>query len=122
MAQGSSVLAFCNNDAVRISSHMSRSLFDEAPSVPIATFTPASSIFLTGGGLIMNRGGKEYLAGKLGKAVQETPRRTTKLNSHTFSSALGLLDLIIDTIERQHQPTNTFGGKIKEFFSSLVGG
>lgn len=81
-----------------------------------------SSIFLTGGGLIMNRGGKEYLAGKLGKAVQETPRRTTKLNSHTFSSALGLLDLIIDTIERQHQPTNTFGGKIKEFFSSLVGG
>ena len=81
-----------------------------------------SSVFLTGGGLIMNRGGKEYLTGKLDKVVKETPKRTTKLNSHIFSSALGLLDLIIDTIERQHQPTNTFGGKIKEFFSSLVGG
>lgn len=82
-----------------------------------------SSIFLTGGGLIMNHGGKEYLSGKLNKAVHETPRRTTKLNSHTFSSALGLLDLIIDTIERQHRPNNnTFGGKVKGFFSSLIGG
>lgn len=81
-----------------------------------------SGIYLTGGGLCLNRGGKEYLAGKLNRAVQETPRRTTKLNSHSFSSALGLLDLIIDTIEQQHQPSATLGGKIKDFFSSLVGG
>lgn len=81
-----------------------------------------SGVFLTGGGLSLNRGGKEYLAGKLGRPVQETPRRTTKLNSHSFSSALGLLDLIIDTIEQQHQPSATLGGKIKDFFSSLVGG
>ena len=81
-----------------------------------------SGVFLTGGGLSLNRGGKEYLAGRLGRPVQETPRRTTKLNSHSFSSALGLLDLIIDTIEQQHQPSATLGGKIKDFFSSLVGG
>lgn len=81
-----------------------------------------SGVFLTGGGLSLNRGGKEYLAGKLGRPVSETPRRTTKLNSHSFSSALGLLDLIIDTIEQQHQPSATLGGKIKDFFSSLVGG
>lgn len=81
-----------------------------------------SSIFLTGGALSFNRGGKEYLAGRLGRPVQETPRRTTKLNSHSFSSALGLLDLIIDTIEQQHQLSTGFGGKIKEFFNSLLGG
>ena len=81
-----------------------------------------SSVFLTGGGISFNRGGKEYLAGKLGRAVQETPRRTTKLNSHCFSSALGLMDLIIDTIEQQRQPAATAGGKIKDFFRSLLGG
>ncbi len=81
-----------------------------------------SSVFLTGGGLSFNRGGREYLSGKLGRPVQETPRRTTKLNSHSFSSALGLMDLIIDTIEQQRQPSAGAGGKIKDFFRSLLGG
>ena len=75
---------------------------------------------MTGGGLSFNRGGKEYLSGKLGFAVQETPRRTTKLNSHCFSSALGLMDLIIDTIEQQRAPAS--GGKLLGFFRSLLGG
>ena len=79
-----------------------------------------SSIYMTGGGLSFNRGGKEYLSGKLGFAVQETPRRTTKLNSHCFSSALGLMDLIIDTIEQQRAPAS--GGKLLGFFRSLLGG
>ena len=47
---------------------------------------------------------------------------TTKLNSHCFSSALGLMDLIIDTIEQQRQPAAGAGGKIKDFFRSLLGG
>ncbi len=81
-----------------------------------------SSVFLTGGGLSFNRGGKEYLSGRLGRPVQETPRRTTKLNSHSFSSALGLMDLIIDTIEQQRQPAAGAGGKLKDFFRSLLGG
>ena len=54
--------------------------------------------------------------------MQETPRRTTKLNSHSFSSALGLMDLIIDTIEQQRQPAAGVGGRIKDFFRSLLGG
>lgn len=81
-----------------------------------------SNIYLTGGGLSFNRGGKDYLSGKLEKPVRDTPKRTTKLNSHAFSSALGLMDLIIDTIEHQNQPANGFGGKIKSFFRSLLGG
>ena len=81
-----------------------------------------SNIYLTGGGLSFNRGGKDYLSGKLEKPVRDTPKRTTKLNSHAFSSALGLMDLIIETIEHQNQPANGIGGKIKGFFRSLLGG
>ena len=81
-----------------------------------------SNIYLTGGGLSFNRGGKDYLSGKLERPVRDTPKRTTKLNSHAFSSTLGLMDLIIDTIEQQHQPAAGFGGAVKEFFRSLLGG
>lgn len=81
-----------------------------------------SNIYLTGGGLSFNRGGKDYLSGKLDRPVRDTPKRTTKLNSHAFSSTLGLMDLIIDTIEQQHQPSAGFGGAVKDFFRSLLGG
>ncbi len=80
-----------------------------------------SNIYLTGGGLSFNRGGKDYLSGKLERPVRETPKRTTKLNSHAFSSTLGLMDLIIDTIEQKRQPATGFTGKVKEFFRSLLG-
>ena len=81
-----------------------------------------SHVLMTGGGLSFNRGGKEYLGGRLGRAVEDIPRRTTKLNSHSFSSSLGLMDLIIDTIEQQRAPTGGFGSKVAGFFKSLLGG
>ncbi len=81
-----------------------------------------SNFYLTGGGLSFNRGGKDYLSSRLERPVRETPKRTTKLNSHAYSSTLGLMDLIIDTIEQQHQPSAGVGGAIKDFFRSLLGG
>ena len=81
-----------------------------------------SHYYMTGGGLSFNRGGRDYLSTKLGSPVRETPKRTTKLNSHAYSSTLGLMDLIIDTIEQQHQPSAGVGGAIKDFFRSLLGG
>ncbi|MBQ3705855.1 MAG: hypothetical protein II888_05300 [Clostridia bacterium] len=81
-----------------------------------------SHILMTGGGLSFNRGGREYLGGRLGRAVEDIPRRTTKLNSHSFSSSLGLMDLIIDTIEQQRAPSGGFGSKVGGFFKSLLGG
>ena len=80
-----------------------------------------SNIYLTGGGLAINRGGRDYLSGKLGRPVRDIPKRTTKLNSHTYSSTLGLMDLIIDTMEQQRQPASGFGGKVQGFFRSLLG-
>lgn len=81
-----------------------------------------SNVYLTGGGLAMNRGGKDYLSSKLGRPVRETPKRTVKMSSPIYSSAMGLMDLIIDTMEQQQHSASGFAGKIGEFFRSLVGG
>lgn len=79
-----------------------------------------SSVYLTGGGLILNKGGKEYLAGKLGRPVREVPKRTNNLSSHSYSSALGLIDLIVTTLEQNSQQPAS-GGGVKNFFRSLLG-
>jgi len=79
-----------------------------------------SNIFLTGGGLALNRGGRDYLSGRLGKPVRETVKRTIKLSSPIYASAMGLMDLIIDTVEARTAP-NASGGGVKDFFKSLLG-
>ena len=76
-----------------------------------------SPIYLTGGGLAINRGGRDFLAAKLEKPVRELPRKAVKLSSPAYSSALGLLDLIIDTAASAHA-----AGGMGSFFRSLFGG
>ncbi|MGI6214772.1 MAG: cell division FtsA domain-containing protein [Christensenellales bacterium] len=77
-----------------------------------------SSIYLTGGGLAINKGGREYLSEKLGRPVRELPRKAVKLSSPIYASALGLLDLIIDT--RSEAVASQSG--IRAFFRNLFGG
>ncbi len=75
-----------------------------------------SPVYLTGGGLAINKGGREYLAEKMGRPVRELPRKAVKLSSAIYSSSLGLLDLIIDTRNSaSEQPSG-----IRGFFKSLV--
>lgn len=81
-----------------------------------------SPIYLTGGGLCINRGGRDYLSAKLERPVRDTVRRTYKLSSPIYASAMGLMDLIIDTIESRNAPASGVGGGVKEFFRSLLGG
>lgn len=81
-----------------------------------------STIYLTGGGLSLNRGGRDYLAAKLEKPVRDTVKRTIKLSSPIYASSMGLMDLIIDTIEAKNAPSSGPSGVIKEFFKSLLGG
>lgn len=76
-----------------------------------------SVAYLTGGGLAVNRGGREFLSGKLDRPVRELPRKTGRLSSPTYSSALGLLDLIIDT----QISTNANRG-LRAFLNNLFGG
>lgn len=76
-----------------------------------------SPVYLTGGALSINRGGRDFLAGKLNKPVRDLPRRAVKLSSPAYSSALGLLDLIIDT--SANAPA---GSGMSAFFRNLFGG
>lgn len=77
-----------------------------------------SPVYLTGGGLAINKGGREYLSEKMERPVRELPRKAVKLSSAIYSSALGLLDLIIDT-------KNTAGASqsgLRGFFRGLING
>ncbi len=76
-----------------------------------------SPVYLTGGGLAINRGGRDFLAAKLDKPVRELPRKAVKLSSPAYSSALGLLDLIIDTASNERAASG-----VGAFFRSLFGG
>ena len=80
-----------------------------------------STIYLTGGGLSLNRGGRDYLASKLDRPVRETIKRTIKLSSPIYASSMGLMDLIIDTIESRSTAAGGMSGGIKDFFKSLLG-
>jgi len=60
-----------------------------------------SNVYLTGGGLALMRGGREYLASQLERPVRAPTPKAAKLNSPVYSSALGLMDLVFETIEQQ---------------------
>ena len=76
-----------------------------------------SVAYLTGGGLAANRGGRDFLSGKLDRPVRELPRKTGRLSSPTYSSALGLLDLIIDT-----QANTQANRGLRALINNLLGG
>ncbi len=75
-----------------------------------------SPVYLTGGGLAINKGGREYLSEKMERPVRELPRKAVKLSSAIYSSSLGLLDLIIDT---RNTATESQSG-IRGFFRGLL--
>ena len=81
-----------------------------------------STIYLTGGGLSLNRGGRDYLSSKLEKPVRETIKRTIKLSSPIYASAMGLMDLVIETIESRNVGSSGVAGGVKDFFKNLLGG
>ena len=60
-----------------------------------------SQVYLTGGGLVNMRGSKEYLAEKLERPVKIPVVRAARLNNPRFSSSLGLMDLVFDSVDRQ---------------------
>ena len=77
----------------------------------------AASGYLTGGGLAINRGAREFFSGVLDRPVRDLPRKTGKMSSPIYTSALGVLDVTIDTLIN----ANANRG-IKAFFNNLFGG
>ena len=56
------------------------------------------------------RGGREYLADRLGRGVKIPTLRAARLNNHRFSSSLGLMDLVFDSVEQQAAIEEERGG------------
>ena len=73
---------------------------------------PRTQVFITGGGIAMVRGGREFLSGKLGRPVKGPMVRTTKLNSQRYASALGLVDLVFDSIEQRTPQEGSLPGRL----------
>lgn len=71
-----------------------------------------SQVFITGGALAMMRGGREYLASKLGRPVKVSMAKAAKLNSPVFASALGLVDLVFDSIEKRSAQEESLPGRL----------
>ena len=81
--------------------------------------TQYSNIFLTGGGLSMMNGGRMYLSAALGKPVRQAQNRAPKLKMPSYSSTLGLVDLVFEAQETGAESQSLLD-KIKEFFAQLV--
>ncbi len=73
---------------------------------------PRSQLFVTGGGIAMMRGGREYLAAKLGRPVKIPMAKAAKLNSPAYASALGLVDLVFDSIEQRTAQEESLPGRL----------
>ncbi len=62
-------------------------------------------LYLTGGGVSMMRGGREYMAKALKRNIKIPSARAGKLNSPPYASALGLIDMVFDKIDMQNGDT-----------------
>jgi cell division protein FtsA len=82
---------------------------------------PRSQVFVTGGGLAMMRGGREYLAEKLGRPVKIPMAKAAKLNSPVYASALGLVDLVFDSIEQRTAQEESLPGRLAGGLRGLLG-
>ena len=58
-----------------------------------------SNIYLTGGGIAMMQGGKDYLASRIRRALKLPDNRSDRLNGPDYTSALGLIDLTFAALE-----------------------
>ena len=75
-----------------------------------------SQIYLTGGGLGLMRGARDFLAEQIGRPVKASAPKTAKMNSPVYSSVLGLMDLTFDSIERHDAEDDSFGSRFSGFF------
>lgn len=62
-----------------------------------------SNVYLTGGGLAMMRGGREYLSAQMERPIRAPLPKAATLNSPIFASALGLMDLVFETVEKEEE-------------------
>lgn len=78
-------------------------------------------VYLTGGGLAMIRGGKDYLGAYLNRSVKVPQAKAAQFNSPVYSSAMGLVDLIFASIDQRLPEEETLPGRLADGFRGLFG-
>ena len=82
-----------------------------------------NNYYLTGGGLAMMRGGREYLSAQMERMVKAPLPLAAKLNSPMYSSSLGLLELVYESIAQEDESAQgggvfkKAGSFFKDFFT-----
>lgn len=79
-----------------------------------------SSIYLTGGGLALMRGGREYMTNVLERTVKTPSPVAVKLNSPQYSAALGLLELVYESVSQMEFASEAGSGQKKSKVGSVL--
>jgi len=75
-----------------------------------------SNIYLTGGGLMLMKGARVYVASKMKYNVREGTAKMLKMKQpQIYASGSGLVELVYNTLEQQEQDTG-FLDKLRRMF------
>lgn len=78
-----------------------------------------SSFYITGGGLILMRGGRETISSVVERTFKAPTPPAVKLNSPVYSSAIGLLELVYESVSQMEVKPTEGGSKIGGFFKAF---
>ena len=81
--------------------------------------SPRSTFYITGGGLILMRGGRETISSVVERTFRAPTPPAVKLNSPAYSSAIGLLELVYESVSQMEIKPQESGGKIGGFFKAF---
>ena len=78
-----------------------------------------STFYITGGGLILMRGGRETISSVVERTFKAPTPPAVKLNSPAYSSAIGLLELVSESVSQMEVKPSESGSKIGNFFKAF---
>ena len=81
--------------------------------------SPRSTFYITGGGLILMRGGRETISSVVERTFRAPTPPAVKLNSPAYSSAIGMLELVYESVSQMEIKPQESGGKIGGFFKAF---
>ncbi len=83
-----------------------------------------STFYLSGGGMVLMRGGREFVSAVVERPVKAPQPMAVKLNSPVYSAALGLLELVYESVTQMEAgpaessgKKSKFGQMLKSFFT-----
>lgn len=112
--------------AVDVAGAMARTMdellagIDEALHEAGASVGTSSMIYLTGGGIALMKGAAQWLEEQTGRTVKIAQTGSAKLGGPAFTSALGEMNLVFDTLEPPTDQNDTLPGKLVSGMKNLL--